>query len=331
MFFKDKKEYEDYLSKNQVSISNENTQKYFSWSEDGEILIENSILRKSTIDVDNYTNCLDWNMLKDNETMVLLKRPFGDIYRGLSIDDYYIAIYNNILLPQIAKQLGNESAKYYIAKDKERKNGKKIVTIDFKRKDEELIHGEDILERMGESIRELNIRKLLDTTEDYLIEKGYYNQDIENIKKDFIKQSFFNKFIKQFDENNHNWGILVNSKLNSARIAPLYDLDCSCDIGKLSKHMRTTDNESFNSMEQFMKQYKDEDWFEMYIKEVISKFNIEEAFKDSEEETNTKIPVKYKQRYKDFFAVRFYELKQAYEKVFITKGENQAEREDITK
>ena len=97
MFFKDKKEYEDYLSKNQVSISNENTQKYFSWSEDGEILIENSILRKSTIDVDNYTNCLDWNMLKDNETMVLLKRPFGDIYRGLSIDDYYIAIYNNIL------------------------------------------------------------------------------------------------------------------------------------------------------------------------------------------------------------------------------------------
>lgn len=331
MFFKDKKEYEDYLSKNQVSISNENTQKYFSWSEDGEILIENSILRKSTIDVDNYTNCLDWNMLKDNETMVLLKRPFGDIYRGLSIDDYYIAIYNNILLPQIAKQLGNESAKYYIAKDKDRKNGKKIVTIDFKRKDEELIHGEDILERMGESIRELNIQKLLDTTEDYLIEKGYYNQDIENIKKDFIKQSFFNKFIKQFDENNHNWGILVNFRLNSARIAPLYDLDCSCDIGKLSKHMRTTDNGSFNSLEQFMKQYKDEDWFEMYIKEVISKFNIEEAFKDSEEETNTKIPVKYKQRYKDFFAIRFYELKQAYEKVFITKGENQAEREDITK
>ena len=115
MFFKDKKEYEDYLSKNQVSISNENTQKYFSWSEDGEILIENSILRKSTIDVDNYTNCLDWNMLKDNETMVLLKRPFGDIYRGLSIDDYYIAIYNNILLPQIAKQLGNESAKYWLS------------------------------------------------------------------------------------------------------------------------------------------------------------------------------------------------------------------------
>ena len=196
MFFKDKKEYEDYLSKNQVSISNENTQKYFGWSEDGEILIENSILRKSTIDVDNYTNCLDWNMLKDNETMVLLKRPFGDIYRELSIDDYYIAIYNNILLPQIAKQLGNESAKYYIAKDKDRKNGKKIVTIDFKRKGEELIHGEDILERMGENIRELNIQKLLDTTEDYLIEKGYYNQDIENIKKDFIKQSFFNKFIK---------------------------------------------------------------------------------------------------------------------------------------
>ena len=305
MFFKDKEEYEEYLDKNQVN-SNKGTEKYFKWSADGEILIEDSILRKSTINIEDYTNCLGWNILKDNETMVLLKRPFGDIYRELSIDDYYIAIYNNILLPQIARQLGNESAKYYIAKDKDRPNGKNIVTIDFKRKDEELVHGEDILEDMGENICELNIRKLSYTIEDYLIEHGFYNQDTENIKKEFIKQSFFNKFIKQFDENNHNWGILVNHKSNSARIAPLYDLDCSCDIGKRSKHMRTTDNGSFNSIEQFMRQYKNEEWFEIYIKEVISNFNIEKAFKESEKETNTKIPGKYKQRYSDFFALRFY-------------------------
>ena len=331
MFFKDKKEYEDYLKKNEVSIDSKNTKKYFEWSQDGEILIENSILRESSIDVERYTNCKGWKLLKDNETMILLKRPFGDVYRDMSADDYYIAMYNNILLPQIANQLGNQSAEYYIAKDTDNPRLKNIVTIDFKKKDEELLHGEDILEDMGADIRELNIDKLLNVLENYLIEHGYRNKDIENIKQDFIKQSFFNKFIKQLDENNHNWGILINQKTNSARIAPLYDLDCSCDINKKSKHMRVTNNGSFSSMEQFMRQYKDESWFKIYIEEVVNNFDIKKAFKESEKETNTQIPDKYKQRYSDFFALRFYELKQAYERVFVSRGENETNKEDITK
>ena len=43
-------------------------------------------------------------------------------------------------------------------------------------------------------------------------EIGVKNQDIENARKDFIKQTIYNRFVKQADENNHNWGILVNQK-----------------------------------------------------------------------------------------------------------------------
>lgn len=157
MFFKDKEEYERYLSKNKVRNEIEDTQKYFNWSEDGEILLEKGMLRESALEVERYTNCICWVMLKDNETMALLKSQFGDIYRDLTIDDYYIAMYNNILLPEIANQLQNQSAKYYIAKNKPTKSKgyerKYLLTIDFKTKDEEIIHGEDILEDLNEDLR----------------------------------------------------------------------------------------------------------------------------------------------------------------------------------
>lgn len=331
MFFKDKKEYEEYLIKNRIEKDIVNAQKYFKWSEDGEILLEHSILSESAIDVEKYTNCKSWNILKDNETMLLVKIPFGDVYRDLNIDDYYITIYNNILLPQIANQFENKSAIYYIAKNNNRRMGKYIVTLDFKGKNEELIHGDDILEYTGEDESELNISKLLNSLEDYLVQHGYSSQDIERVKIDFVKQSFFNKFIKQYDENNHNWGILINNKTNSVKLAPIYDLDCSCDVNKKSKHMRSMDNGSFNSMEQFVMQYRNKKWFKSYIEEVIKKFNIEKAFMQSEVATNTKIPDKYKQRYRDFFALRFYELKQVYEKVYTKKEKNDIDRYDITK
>ena len=136
---------------------------------------------------------------------------------------------------------------------------------------------------------------------------NYNNQDIERIKIDFIKQSFFNRFIKQYDENNHNWGILINEKAHSARIAPLYDMECSCGINKKSKKIRVTEDGSLSSLEQFMKQFKDENWFKWYIEEINKNFDLEKAFEQSKLETNTEIPEKYKQRYKDFFARRFYE------------------------
>lgn len=321
MFFKDKEEYEKYLQKNEVYDYIYGEENYFNWTEDGYIKLENKKFLKSNKDVSNFTNCMGWRLLSDGKTMVLIKRPFGDIYRDITLENYYKSIYNNILLPQVAKQFQLESAIYYLAKKDNKKKTKGyeqqyIVTKDFKDKDEELIHGEEILEENGADINELNINQLINNIILYLQKNGYVNSNNEQIRREFIKQSFFNRFVKQVDENNHNWSILVDKFGRTARIAPIYDLDCCCEIGKRGKHMRKTDNGSFISLEAFLNEYKEENWFKGYLETVIEQMNLEKAFEDAIKETNFKIPEEYKNKYREFFEIRKRELQEAYKKAY---------------
>lgn len=329
MFFKDREEYERYLQKNEVEEYTFGQENYFNWTDDGYIKLENNKFLKSNKDVSQYTNCMGWCLLSDGKTMVLIKRPFGDIYRDLSLENYYKAIYNNIVLPQVAKQFQVSSAIYYLAK-KDSKGKRKgyepiyIVTKDFKDKDEELIHGEVILEENESDINELNINQLVDNIMTYLERNGYTNANREQIRREFIKQSFFNRFVKQVDENNHNWALLVDEFDKTARMAPVYDLDCCCEIGKRGNHIRKTDDGSSVSLEAFIYQYKDEKWFEKYVAEIIESFDIEKAFLDARQETNFEIPEEYKDKYRDYFAFRRRELQEAYNKVYV---ENREKRE----
>lgn len=320
MFFKDEKEYKNYLEKNGVKKEIDGKANFFNMTENGEVILENSKSCKSELDITNYTNCLGWILLSDKKTMGLLKLPFGDVYRNLTKEQYDLAIYNNILLPQIAKQFHNDSALYYIAKQDKKKstyneNRKFILTLDFKEKDEELIYGEKMLEKMQYDINELRIEQLLFAIEDYLIEIGARNQDIENIRKNFIKQTIYNRFVKQADENNHNWGILINKDTRRARIAPLYDLDCCCDIGPLKKHKRIDKEGGTTQFESIINQFKNEEWFNIFIQETINEFDINKAIKDSKKQTNITLPENIQKIYKEFFGQRFYELKNSYEKV----------------
>ena len=318
--FSNKEEYKEYLDKQQVDISDLENDNYLEHSTSGEIILKKQDYKISAINVENYTNCLNWILLKDKKTMALLKRPFGDIYRSLTKQQYYISLYNNILLPQIAKQLQNKSAIYYIVEGA--RNTKQILTTDFKDKDEELIHGEEILEEVNGDINELEIQKIVNCIEKYLLENDAKSQDIDTIKKEFIKQSLFNRFVKQSDENNHNWGILINKKENRARIAPIYDLDCCCDIGTLRKHVRKTSDGSQYDFKAFFKEFGNNKWFENYAKEIIEDFNINKAINDAKLETKIEIPSEIKEHYKNFFGERFYELKSAY-KQYLENNLNQ--------
>lgn len=324
MFFKDKKEYEEYLEKNEVAENIDGKENYFNWTEDGYIKLEKNKFLKSYRDVSRYTNCMGWRILSDKKTMVLIKRPFGEIYRTLSKENYDKSIYNNIVMPQIAKQFRIESAIYYLAKKDKPKNKsegqqKYIVTKDFREQDEELIHGEEMLEENNQDTNELNIENLIHNIILYIENKGYINSDKEQIRKEFIKQSFFNRFVKQVDENNHNWGLLVNEFDRRARISPIYDLDCCCEMGKAGKYMRTTNNGSTIVLDDFIRQYAGEEWFKDYIEEILGKLDIEKALLDSKNKTNFEIPEEYKEKYRDFFAYRKRELQDAFER--ICKGE----------
>lgn len=320
MYFKDRKEYERYLNKNEIVDSNNEAnnreQNFFQWSDEGDILLTQSKCKKSMQDVGQYASCIGWILLDNGTTMALLKNSFGDIYRELSKEDYYIALYNNILMPQIARQLQNQSASYYFTKmaetaKKPKNNTRYIMTLDFKRKDDEFVSGNEILEKNQYNTTILETKKLLEVLEDYLIERGFASQDIERVKIDFIKQSFFNKLIQQLDEHNGNWGILVNHKENSVRMAPVYDLDCSCGIHKKSKKQRIC-SDSTTSIKSFLKDFSNETWFKQYIQEVIERFNLEKAFIEAEERTNVVIPKTYCEIYKNFFGQRIQEVRDVY-------------------
>lgn len=325
MFFKDSQEYEEYLKRNEIEEIEELKKEghYFKWTDDGKIIIDNNKYRNSALQVDQYTNCDTWMLLDDKKTMALIKYPFGDIYRLLDKTQYYIVLYNNILLPQIAKQFGNISAKYYLAINKQKQT--RVLTLDFKEQGEGLIHGEELLEEVEGNINELEIKKILERIEEYLIEQGMSEETIQRVKIDFIKQSFFNKFIKQTDENNHNWGVLINEREKSARIAPLYDMECSCDCGTRTRHLRKVEENGGTTLESFIKHYKNEDWFQNYIGEVLENFDIDKAIEDSKSETKINIPLEYRNKYKDFFGHRIFELRSAYKKYIL---ENHQEVEE---
>lgn len=327
--FKDKETYRAYLDRQEISKLNIDAEdNYFQHSKNGEIIIKNKDYNISGIDIENYTNCIKWILLKDNRTMALLKRPFGDVYRNFDKEQYDVTLYNNILLPQIAKQLQNESAMYYIVQGNELSNNMRhLLTIDFKNENEELIHGEEILEQAGGDINELNIQNIMNYIEKYLSNLGIKNQDISTIKKEFIKQSFFNKFVKQADENNHNWGILINSTDNRARIAPIYDLDCCCDIGTLRKHFRTTQDGNKCSISSFIQDFGKYEWFSTYIQEVLEDFDINKAVKYAKNTTKIDIPENIQNYYKNYFGEKYYELKSAYQE-YIKEQTNKQQKEE---
>jgi hypothetical protein len=322
MYFKNEKEYQEYLKQNALeqntplTISNRN---YFKWDNEGNVLLSQSKCQKSNIDMTKYSSCIGWILLDDGKTMALIKNLFGDVYRDLNKEDYNIAMYNPILLPEIAIQLQNKSAKYYLAKretkGKEPQNSMKyVLTTDFKHKGEELVDGKEILRKMGERENELTIEKLIDTLEDYLIEYGYRSEDIKRCKRDFIKQTFFNKFIDEMDENNGNWAILINQRENRCRMAPCYDMDCSCGIAKKSKIQRKN-NDGTIGIESFILQMKSQDWFSKYIEEVDKDFDLNKAFETAEKYTSITIPDTVKNRYSTFFNAKIELVKSMKQKI----------------
>lgn len=334
---------QEYLKENEVIYNDINKLPvdYFQVDEKGNLLLDTKKCYKSERNVESYATCIGWIML-DSGRMALIKNFFGDIYRNrLSVEDYNLSKYNNILIPEIARQLQNNSAQYYFIK-KEESNNTYLLTMNFLDMDseEKLIEGNDILldsikdeiegktEEESEDIQvdavaELEISKILEKLEIYLINNNCCQEDIDTVKRDFIKQSILNKFIKQSDENNGNWGIIRNRD-NRYRIAPIYDVDCSCGINKMRKKQRICSNKQ-TDIESLITQYKDLPWMKKYIEEVINNFDIQKAFTNSKQNTNIEIEENIKDRYISFFDERIEELKKIYCKKF---NENTKEKEE---
>lgn len=314
MFFNER-EYNNYLNKNKVNreeVEKNNSFKknFHEKDKNGRIILDMKKYAKSAIDISNYSTPIGWYML-DNMDMVLVKNIFGDVYRNLNEEKYNFSKYNAIIIQHLSKQFGIKSAQYYLATEKGNTRLTYIITPSFLNKDEKLIEGNLILKNP----MELNIDKIIKQIEAYGKDKNYNIEDIISIKHNFLKQTIFNKFVMQSDENNGNWAVVENGI--NAKFSPIYDYDCSCGVETKTKHLRCSNNGN-TEIKDVLEQYKEEKWLQKYVKDAISKVNFERVIEDIED-NGINIEEKTLNNYRKFFKERKLELEQSYNEVYEQK------------
>ena len=344
-----------FLRENAISQTRAKTMvKDYEYDEQGNLIIKSNRFIVSKTPVSNYSFTNGWILLLQpgvinregvQGRMALVKTHIGDkfpeYYQGI---DAEITMANNFILPEIAKQFGLDVAEYYNVsfedceelqnKDNYRTIGKTkiqkiepekryLLTLSFKNSDEELIHYADIVS----SRYELCASKMLEQIVQYLQIRRISQEDIENIKRNFIKQCIFNKFIDYSDEHNLNGGILVTNAESEkrARLAPCYDLDFAAGVYNMTNggvlptvFFRKSDDMKFDltsMLNQFKGKFED-----TYLKEVILNLNIEDAIKKGEQYGHFQLSEKARNKYNKFFRVQIKDLKEFMEKNYDKKN-----------
>lgn len=142
---------------------------------------------------------------------------------------------------------------------------------------EEFISGDSIVQKPKGLFKSKKLSSMEYTTQQ--IEKWcnlrkFPKDQIEELKRDFIKQSLFNKLVNRTDETNRNFG-LITSKGN-VKLAPGFDYDHSFSTMKIPVVRRTVNGKD-SSIEGFVQYYSKHEWFRNWLPEVISNINVEQA------------------------------------------------------
>lgn len=241
-------------------------------TDDGFIDLEETKYLPSSRGVGNSNFASGW-IIFPNLTTYLIKS-------NISLDDEENKkwIYNNIVAYKLSKQIDIPVAEYLIATDKLGENI--LISQNFLNDNEELISGDSIVKRPKNIFKQKDINSM-----EYVIEqidkwcklRNFPMEQIEHVKKDFIKQSLFNKILNRTDETNRNFGLIVSK--GNVRLAPGFDYDHSFSTMKIPP-VRKTVRGNDSSIEGFVKYYGEMKWFRDWIPELISNINIEEIIKD---------------------------------------------------
>lgn len=221
--------------------------------------------------------------------------------------------YNILVAAKVAEAMGIKSAKYYLAKDNEKT--KKIITCNFLEEGQSLISGEDI----SSTEDTLKIEDRLKNIEVYLRNEKVEPQVIKQIRQDYIKLSFFNKFIKNCDEDEWNFGFIQDSEGKIIGLAPAYDFDFSFDVNiNINRSLLLNDNT--RKISSFIKQFSGESWFSDFVQRFINNFNIDEVLEGVQEEHKIELESRVIEYYKNFLQIQFEEVKTATKEYFDFEG-----------
>ena len=333
----------DFFKENLINLTRaKKVIKNFEKDKNGNIIIKDGTFVISNLNTDNYKFTNGWILISQQGifsrdeiqgTMALIKSYIPDMCPGFYLEtEAEILRANNFIMPEIAKQFELETAEYYnvIFEDSEELHSKEnhkslvdkkelkikpnqryLLTPSFKKNNEKLIHLAEILPNEYD----LNSVTIYRRIKQFLKSEKVVESDIDNVLKSFIKQSIFNKFIGFSDEHNYNTGILISTDETGkrARLTPCYDLDFAGGVYNITSDgiqpRAFLRNDGKNGrrltdiLELFYTRYEAK-----YLKEIITKIDIEKAIKSGEKNGGFKLSKSAKKKYLEFFKDKKTEL-----------------------
>ena len=250
-----------------------------------------------------------WILSSNLETYLITKTP--DYHSKIKDKYLKLADTNNFLLPQIAKQMGLDATIYYRAEYIEHSDTLTTfhLTKNFLRDDETLIQGNSIVRESSKKKRvtKVNFETLLETVDKYV--KKYYkkhklptenlNSVREEIRRNLIKQTIFNKMVFNQNESNQKWG-LIKSPDNSLRTAPLFSYDYCSGVEMVQKSPHRVIDGKKEDIESFMVKFGQEEWFREWIASSVLPLDLDKAMQDMERKTGISLSNEEKEYYQFF-------------------------------
>lgn len=154
-----------------------------------------------------------------------------------------------------------------------------LLSEDFvdEEKGEELFSGDSVVQKpkgLFKSKKLSSMEYTLEQIENWCRLRKFPKEQIEEAKRDFIKQSLFNKLVNRTDETNKNFGLVVSK--GNVKLAPGFDYDHSFSTMKIPVVRRTVNGKD-SSIEGFVQYYSKYEWFRNWLPEAISKIDIEQV------------------------------------------------------
>lgn len=272
------------------------------FNNEGKVDLEKMKFERSMIDVNNSSKAYGWIIFPDL-SVGMLKSSFENIKNNK--EDGKRARYATLVSASVAKELGIESATYYLTTNKINDKLKNelgyIYTPNFLKYGEELISGldistdSDVMTGLRGNVNGNDMKRMEKALTIYLNNRRFSQEEIEDTRRNLIKQCIISKILGNKDEANRNWGIII-SKQRNVRLAPMYDLE-SCLQDKYINSLREINGST--ELSNFISHYSKEEWFNEWINDKVFNLDIESVYRGMLETSKITIPDNYRKEFKN--------------------------------
>lgn len=210
---------------------------------------------------------------------------------------------NEFFMPQLAKQLGIETAVFYKTTEADSRDSKDIsidaivsilreyklvddtkfhLTKNFIKQGERFVSAKDFVKDKPDSTM-IEMKSILESTERFIREdyraKGFPKKEAEDtyrsIRIGIIKQSLFNKLVNNSDESNSTWG-LIEDNSRKLRLSPMFNFKSCAGCNSGTPKVRVVDKNK-NYIDDFLIVYSSEEWFKEWIDNAVINLDFDKA------------------------------------------------------